>query len=131
MHFPELSSLVTIFLFGFTVAHTKTTWPNRLVEELDHLLVDNEGFNNAGFSRGVTPCNIYIQGPQTTGRQTSAQWMRVAFHDFATADIHSGTGGIDASIGWETDRPENSGQAMNDSLSYWALFVNKYASSAY
>ncbi|KZT35666.1 heme peroxidase [Sistotremastrum suecicum HHB10207 ss-3] len=105
-------------------------YPDRLYEELEHLLVDTNGYNSGHFAVGVTPCTLYFQGPQTTGRQTSAQWMRVAFHDFSTANVAAGTGGIDASIGFETTRPENSGIAMNDSLSYWAPFVNTYASMA-
>lgn len=49
--------------------------------------------------------------------------------DFVTANVTSGTGGIDASIGFETLRPENSGSAMNDSLSFFAPYVNKHVSS--
>lgn len=48
-----------------------------------------------------------------------------------TADIAAGTGGIDASIGFETLRPENSGSAMNDSLGFFAPFVNVHRSSEY
>lgn len=49
--------------------------------------------------------------------------------DFATADVEKGTGGIDASIGFETLRPENSGSAMNDSLAFFAPYVNAHTSS--
>lgn len=55
--------------------------------------------------------------------------FRVAFHDFAPANVALGTGGMDASLGFETDRDENHGAAMNDSLTFFAPFVNKYASS--
>lgn len=40
----------------------------------------------------------------------------MSFHDFVTADVTAGTGGIDASIGFKTLREENSGRAMNDML---------------
>ncbi|KAK1234317.1 hypothetical protein PQX77_002481, partial [Marasmius sp. AFHP31] len=50
--------------------------------------------------------------------------------DFATANVAAGTGGIDASIGFETLRPENSGSAMNDSLSFFAPYVNAHVSMA-
>lgn len=36
---------------------------------------------------------------------------------------------MDASLGFETNRDENHGAAMNDSLTFFAPFVNKYASS--
>ncbi|KAF5366138.1 hypothetical protein D9757_010957 [Collybiopsis confluens] len=106
-------------------------WPNHLYEELEHLLVDQEGFNRGGyFKRAITPCTHYVNGDQTLGRMSAAQWLRTAFHDYATANIHDGTGGVDASIGWETDRPENVGSAFNDSMSFFAPFVNKHVSMA-
>ncbi|KAG7091589.1 hypothetical protein E1B28_010610 [Marasmius oreades] len=120
--------LATSHLVGYSNA--VYTWPNPTMDELEHILVDNEGFNDAGFKRAITPCTNYIQGPQTLGRQTSAQWLRVAFHDFSTANVPAGAGGIDASIGFETLRPENSGSAMNDSLSFFAPFVNAHVSMA-
>ncbi|KAK7050238.1 peroxidase [Favolaschia claudopus] len=103
---------------------------NHIVDELEHLLVDTDGFNDARFQKAITPCSNYVSGSQLLGRETAAQWIRVAFHDFATADVHSGTGGIDASIGFETLRPENSGSAMNDSLGFFAPFVNAHVSMA-
>lgn len=121
--------LATVHFFIY--ARAKFIWPSPLVEELDHLLVDTSGYNSAGFADGVTPCSLYVQGPQTLGRQTAGQWMRIGFHDFVTANIKAGTGGMDASIGFETLREENSGSAMNDSLSFFLPFVNKYASSSY
>ena len=49
--------------------------------------------------------------------------------DFVTADVGTGVGGLDASIGFETLRAENSGTAMNDSLTFFAPFVNAQVSS--
>ena len=63
------------------------------------------------------------------GRTTAAQWIRVAFHDFVTADVASGTGGLDASIGFETLREENSGSAFNDSFAFFRPYVNPVISS--
>ena len=65
------------------------------------------------------------------GRTTAAQWIRVAFHDFVTADVAAGTGGLDASIGFETLRAENSGTAFNDSFSFFRRYVNPVISSKY
>lgn len=127
-----------------------TKWPNHVMDELEHLLVDTDGFNDAGLQKAITPCTNYVSGSQLLGRETAAQWVRVAFRklfelsvhyswtvltslvfvdDFATADVKAGTGGIDASIGLETLRPENSGSAMNDSLGFFAPFVNAHVSS--
>jgi hypothetical protein len=63
------------------------------------------------------------------GRTTAAQWIRVAFHDFVTANVAAGTGGIDASIGFETLREENSGTAFNDSFSFFRPYVSPVISS--
>jgi hypothetical protein len=49
--------------------------------------------------------------------------------DFSTADVEAGTGGIDASIGFETLRPENGGSAMNDTIGFFSSFVNAHVSS--
>ena len=49
--------------------------------------------------------------------------------DFVTADVAAGTGGIDASIGFETHRPENVGPAFNDSLFVFAIFMTDKLSS--
>jgi hypothetical protein len=53
----------------------------------------------------------------------------VFFHDLSTGDIHAGTGGVDASIGFETMRPENKGAAMNDTLGWYSLFYNQNVGS--
>ena len=46
-----------------------------------------------------------------------------------TANIYSETGGIDASIGFETTRNENVGVAFNDALNFFSYFVNDKVSS--
>jgi catalase (peroxidase I) len=48
--------------------------------------------------------------------------MRAAFHDFATFDKATGTGGLDASLQFETNRPENVGPAFNGTFG----FTNNY-----
>ncbi|KAF8892846.1 heme peroxidase [Mucidula mucida] len=105
-------------------------WPDHVMDELEHLLVDTQGFNDGTFKRAITPCSNYVSGAQNLGRETAAQWIRVSFHDFATANVAEGTGGLDASIQFETDRAENSGAAMNDSMAFFAPFANAYVSMA-
>jgi hypothetical protein len=73
-----------------TPAHAAFFDPDALTSSLEHILVDTHG--------------AYSSGVQTLGRETAAQWLRVAFHDFVTANVSAGTGGIDASIGFETLR---------------------------
>ncbi|KAJ7243967.1 heme peroxidase [Mycena rebaudengoi] len=53
-----------------------------------------------------------------TGLSSSiaAEWVRVAYHDMANSDVAAGTGGIDMSIAFELDRPENPGQGLLDAL---------------
>jgi hypothetical protein len=108
-------------------------YPNVQASLLEHILVDNWGAYASNFSSAITPCTNYVtqQGAPAlnSGRTTAAQWMRVLFHDFITANISAGTGGIDASIGFETARGENSGSAFNDSFTFWRPFVNDAVSS--
>lgn len=62
------------------------------MEEMEHIMVDNFGTNNDGFVNAITPCSKYVSGSSKTGQQTSAQWVRFAFHDMVTHDASSGTG---------------------------------------
>ncbi|KAM0799909.1 heme peroxidase [Usnea florida] len=107
--------------------------PDIILNELEHIYLDNSGPNS--LKSTITPCTNYIDSTtglndNTLGRQSSAQWIRTAFHDFVTADVAAGTGGIDASIGFETHRPENVGVAFNDSLFIFAFFISAKVSMA-
>jgi catalase (peroxidase I) len=75
-----------------------------------------------GLVDGVTPCGF---APEGNGRNAAAEWIRTAFHDFATHDTVKGTGGLDASIAFETDRAENPGAAFNSTLGF---LLNGYSS---
>ncbi|ROV88739.1 hypothetical protein VMCG_10049 [Cytospora schulzeri] len=115
-------------------AHAAFYYPNPQVSFLEHILVDNWGAYASNFSSAITPCNNYVtevgEAAVKSGRTTAAQWMRVAFHDAVTANVTAGTGGVDASIGFETRREENSGSAFNDSFTFWRPFVNDAVSMA-
>lgn len=108
-------------------------YPNAQTSLLDHILVDNWGAYASNFSSAISPCTNYVtevgEPALISGRTTAAQWMHVAFHDYVTANVTAGTGGIDASIGFETLRSENSGSAMNDSFTFWRPFMNDAVSS--
>ncbi|KAL8736834.1 MAG: hypothetical protein Q9181_002276 [Wetmoreana brouardii] len=101
------------------------------ISELESIYFDDA---LGGFFSVIRPCTSYIDSTtgkvnNSLGRQTSAQWIRTAFHDFVTADVVSGVGGLDASIGFETLRPENAGVAFNDSLFFFSFFVNDRVSN--
>src|ERR1700728_4280317 len=86
-----------------------TTWPSS-TDVLEDIMFLNSGYRESGFAVAVTPCDFSAAGP---GRITAAEWIRTAFHDMASGDIYDGTGGVDASIMFETDRSENIGAAFN------------------
>jgi hypothetical protein len=108
-------------------------YPDLQTSLLEHILVDNWGAYASNFSSAITPCTRYVtqtgEAALKSGRTTAAQWMRVLFHDFITANVTAGTGGVDASIGFETAREENSGSAFNDSFTFWRPYVNDAVSS--
>ena len=102
------------------------------VREIEHLYLDSASHNLKSM---ITPCSNYIDsstGAQNgkLGRQTAAEWIRVAFHDFVTANIYVQSGGLDASIGFETDRGENIGTAFNDALINFSYYFNSRVSMA-
>ncbi|KAJ6193359.1 heme peroxidase [Bipolaris maydis] len=109
-------------------------YPDVQTHLLEHILVDNWGAYASNFSSAITPCDRYVtqtgNAALTSGRTTAAQWMRVLFHDFITANVSAGTGGVDASIGFETAREENKGSAFNDSFTFWRPYVNGAVSSS-
>lgn len=49
----------------------------------------------------------------------------------ATYDSATGLGGLDGSIGFETDRPENVGSAFNTTVSFFAPLQTKRTSCEY
>ncbi|KAI9050634.1 hypothetical protein LZ554_005793 [Drepanopeziza brunnea f. sp. 'monogermtubi'] len=57
---------------------------------------DNHGAHASVFANAITPYTNYASGVQNLGREAVAQWLRVSFHDFVTAHVEEGTGGIDA-----------------------------------
>ncbi|KUJ21869.1 heme peroxidase [Mollisia scopiformis] len=104
-----------------------------MIEEMEHYLVDNAGTNSVPIVSAVSSCSNYAgfaSDPQNRGEQTSAQWVRFPFHDFVTADVAAGTGGLDASLGFESDRAENHGLFVNDTMEFLAPTMNAYISMA-
>ncbi|KAH8899160.1 heme peroxidase [Thozetella sp. PMI_491] len=105
------------------------TWPDERIDKLEAVLYQQNGFRQNGLAFGVTPCNS-MENMQETGRDDAAEWFRTAYHDMATADVVAGTGGIDASIAFETDREENVGKAFNESVGFFQAFQTTRSSMA-
>ena len=82
------------------------TWPSE-TDFMETLLYEQIGRDAFSPAAVVAPCGIVDLGK---GRSVAAEWIRTAYHDMATADVVAGTGGIDASIGFELDRAENPGR---------------------
>ncbi|KAF2109397.1 heme peroxidase [Lophiotrema nucula] len=124
---------LTVALFA-GLTNAAFYYPDVQTSLLEHILVDNWGAYASNFSSAITPCTNYVtqigEAARNSGRTTAAQWMRVLFHDFITANVSAGTGGVDASIGFETARGENSGSAFNDSFTFWRPFVNEFVPMA-
>lgn len=82
----QLDVFVTILLL-VAPSHAAFFYPNPQASLIEHILVDTHGAFNSGFADAITPCTNYVSGNQSTGRETAAQWIRVAFHDFVTLVI--------------------------------------------
>ncbi|PVF93556.1 heme peroxidase [Serendipita vermifera] len=119
-------SSYTILSFGiifpsFVVAYK---WPNPELDELDHQLFDQKGYNamTSISQQGVANCSLFFQDGRR-GRQNAAEWVRTAFHDMAIHDAATGTGGLDASIAVELDREENKGTGILETMAFFIDFV--------
>ena len=130
------TSLIYTCLSFTTISLVNAQWPtdspSAIVRELEHLYLDGAAHNLQSL---ITPCSQYIDSSTGNanpklGRQTAAEWIRVAFHDFVTANIYTESGGLDASIGFETTRSENIGTAFNDALINFSYYFNAKVSMA-
>jgi hypothetical protein len=63
-----------------------------IMEEMEHVIVDNQGHNSDGLANAINPCSNFIGGTSSAGEQSTAEWVRLAFHDAVTADVSAGTG---------------------------------------
>ncbi|ESK93445.1 l-ascorbate oxidase [Moniliophthora roreri MCA 2997] len=94
-------------------------WPDPQLEYADKLL-----FGDAFLSQLAVNC---APRDKTT---VAAQWLRIAYHDMSTHNVDDGTGGLDASIVYELERPENIGLGMLTSVGEFILFTSPVASLA-
>ncbi|KAL6702425.1 hypothetical protein ACN47E_001876 [Coniothyrium glycines] len=102
-------------------------WPSKQ-DQLDDLLYLQSGYiRNGALSDQVLTCDF---GANVPGIQKAAEWVRTAFHDAVTHDATTRIGGLDASIQYELDRPENLGAALNNTMADISSSVNIHSSAA-
>ncbi|KAI0168087.1 heme peroxidase [Pestalotiopsis sp. NC0098] len=99
-------------------------WPSQY-DFLEDILAIQSGVTRFGFSDLVVPCGF---GSGVTGQQNSAEWVRSVFHDMITHDASAGTGGLDASLQFELERPENTGSAFNNTFGAMNDFITPRSS---
>ena len=121
---------VTALLVGLagltSTAGADPTWPNDF-DDLEEVMFQVFGFKARKFADVVFPCGNEEFEP---GRFNSAEWLRTGFHDMATANNYFGTGGIDASLQYELDNPDNGGPGFRTTLEFMAPFFKKKTSLA-
>jgi catalase (peroxidase I) len=98
-------------------------WPDEKTDYMEGRLYEQFGLSNDNVVDEIINCK---GATDDIGRSFGAEWLRNAYHDMATADIHAGTGGIDASIYYEMDRDENKGKAFNETFdSFKGMFTSR------
>ncbi|QRV79935.1 manganese peroxidase 2 [Ceratobasidium sp. AG-Ba] len=106
------------------------TWPNPVWDELEDLAHLQSGPLAYNVAQGISPCDGFPQNPNPA-RQASSEWLRTAFHDAISHDAATGTGGMDASLLFETERPENlGGRSFNDTFGFMSGHYSTRASMA-
>ncbi|CAG8960213.1 hypothetical protein HYFRA_00012731 [Hymenoscyphus fraxineus] len=107
---------------------TAPTWP-AAIDELEDVMFLNTGYKSRGFSSHITPCSFSEFG---AGRQTAAEWLRIGFHDMATANVFfEPYGGLDGSIAFELQpNGENIGPGFVTSLNTYSNHFNSRLSIA-
>lgn len=110
----------------FTTFSSAYTWPSPQYDALEALLFEGRRSDGSSISSIVHPCR------KRTGTLASipAEWLRFAFHDMATHNVDDGTGGLDGSLVYELDRPENFGLGFNQTESDFSAYPNKLVSRA-
>ncbi|KAG6848659.1 hypothetical protein H0H93_015129, partial [Arthromyces matolae] len=108
-------------LTGLAVASSSPAvffWPNPQLSFIDEVLYGSKG--------ALAIFTQFCARRQST--TVAAQWLRLAFHDMATHNVTDGSGGLDASIIYELDRPQSVGAGMVQSLVDFNTFHSPHVS---
>ncbi|EHK47152.1 hypothetical protein TRIATDRAFT_46525 [Trichoderma atroviride IMI 206040] len=129
LSYRVLSAITKLGLVaGSAYADSEYIWPNAKTDLLESMLYEQQGFGSGNSpATFIVPCD---KVPFGTGRNGAAEWLRTAYHDMATADVVTGVGGLDASIGFEVNRDENPGIGFNETLVNLAAFLTPRSSMA-
>ena len=119
-------SLITLTAIAALLrpATSAATWPSP-IDELEDIMLLNQGYRARGFAVPVTPCS---KGA-APGRIAAAERIRTAFHDMAPASKIFGTGGLDASIMFELGG-DNPGPGFPTTLTTNVPFFSSRSSMA-
>ncbi|EAU88828.2 hypothetical protein CC1G_01201 [Coprinopsis cinerea okayama7 len=119
--------LVAIFqVLTLTQTVVGYRWPSPQYDALEGLLYEGRRRDGSNLASIQHPCKNRPGSRASIG----AEWLRLAYHDVATHNIETGTGGLDASIAFELDRAENFGNGMHESIEDFETFPSKYISRA-
>lgn len=113
-------------LLAAEAAIAEYIWPSAH-DELEDIYMLQSGYVHKGFIDAISPCSF---GKTDEGSQSAAEWVRAAFHDMATHNASAGTGGLDASAMFETERAENKGAFLNNTFSFFSSFYSTRAGAA-
>ncbi|KAJ6483320.1 heme peroxidase [Mycena sanguinolenta] len=95
-------------------------WPDPMLDGLDDQLY-----------RPINPVSLFALNCTARDNSTiAAQWLRLAYHDMATHNSTTGTGGMDASIQFEFSRAQDVGRGMQETFNDIALSPNQYVGLA-
>ncbi|KAF7350459.1 Peroxidase [Mycena venus] len=119
-----LSLLSCCLLWVASARGADYKWPSLPYDALEEFLYEGARPDGSSLADLVRPCKLR-GGTNTT---VAAEWIRLVYHDIATHNISDGTGGLDGSIFFETNRAENVGAGMNNTLSDFSTYPNKYVS---
>ncbi|KAK4162775.1 putative fungistatic metabolite [Cladorrhinum sp. PSN259] len=108
------------------VGRADPTWPAP-TDQMEEIVFQLQGVGGSLFSDIITPCNNAAAGP---GRITAAEWLRTGFHDMASFNRFSGTGGLDGSLQFELTRSDNVGPGFKTTLQFYANYVSARSSLA-
>ncbi|KAF4614474.1 hypothetical protein D9613_002681 [Agrocybe pediades] len=102
------------------------TWPSPQYDTLEGMLYEGRRSDGSSLAALVHPC----RKRSGTLASVPAEWLRFAFHDMATHNADDGSGGLDGSLAYELGRPENFNLGLNQTLSDFEAYPNKYISRA-